>query len=675
MVFMNTRLSGWCLSALLGLTPVSSAFSQAPPTPADISRIVAEATTYQSGQSLEPFRTLEDWARQSVGKRPLQRQLQPGLIQLLGPASTFEAQRFACKLLAVIGDEQSLPALANLLKNDSTAGIACLALTTYPPGSADETLRNALAPAHGAAQIQIVNALGDRRDSLSVKLLVPLAHDADRVVAEAAIASLGKIGDKPAQAALTSLRHSAPPALEPAVTAATLRCAQTLAAAGRRKAAVALYEQLLTTSQPPSIRRAALGALFGLDKDRGERRIVQVLRGSDAALKPVAIAAVPSLRAKGASAKFAAELPRLQPDEQVWLIDSLAARADPAARKAVAQAAASPHPTVRLTAISALGRIGDASDVALLARRLAQGPDADERRAIESSLCNLSGGDRTDAAILAELKRASGAARVSLISPLAQREGAEANRVLFEETDNPDPAVAKAAFRALGKTAIGSDLPILLDKTVAAGDAEVRASAESAAAQALARVDSPAQRSALVRNSLGRAQTIEGRAAMFALLPNCGDSDALAALQAAARDLDVRVRTPAVRALADWPNDSSWDTLAAIYRQPESETFRRIALPGLLRLADEANAHPDPKLVERYRLLLAGAHGDADLKQILGALGSAAHPGALDLALPFLDNPGVKAEAQVAVKLIAQAIKAEHPKAAEEALARLQSKP
>jgi hypothetical protein len=47
----------------------------------------------------------------------------------------------------------------------------------------------------------------------------------------------------------------------------------------------------------------------------------------------------------------------------------------------------------------------------------------------------------------------------------------------------------------------------------------------------------------------------------------------------------------------------------------------------------------------------------------------------LDLALPLLDNSGVRVEAEVAVRKIAESIKAQHPKAAQEALNRLQSQP
>jgi hypothetical protein len=158
-------------------------------------------------------------------------------------------------------------------------------------------------------------------------------------------------------------------------------------------------------------------------------------------------------------------------------------------------------------------------------------------------------------------------------------------------------------------------------------------------------------------------------------LPGCSDDSALATLKAAAADGDTRVRDAVVRAMADWPNAAAWDALADIYRQPATESLRGLALRGLVRFVGEENAHPGAKLIEHYRVLLAGAREDADNRLILGALGGAAQPEALDLALPLLNNSGVRAEAEVAVKKLAEAIKAQHPKAAQDALDRLQAKP
>jgi HEAT repeat protein len=672
---MKPRLFGFLLSISACMAFAPQAFCKQSPTPAEVARIVAEAASYEPGQSREPFRRLEELVAQSVSDNATRNALEAGLVKLLAPSSTFEARRFACKQLGIIGSKGALPALANLLKSDETVALGCLALTTYPPGNADETLRAALASAPRNARIQLINTLGDRRDSDSVRLLARMAGDADRAIAEAAVAALGKIGDKAAWKTISSLHKTGSPTLAPVLSEAAIRCAANLAASGERKPASAAYQELLVPSQPAYIRRAALEGLLHLDKDQGELRIVQVLRGSDPALKPVAIAAVRSLRSKHASERFAAELPRLQPQEQVWMIDSLAARGDPAARTAIAKSLAAPDADVRRAAILALGRVGDASSVALFARTLANSDDPEECRAIESALIDLGGGPPTDKAILGELKKAAPKALVCLIAVLARRQGPVANPVFFEEADYPDPAVAKAAFRALEKTAAGSDLPALLRKLVDTRDPGVRAEAEGAAAQAIGKLADPSSRSAAVLDALRRAQTAESISSLLPLLPRCGDAQALALLKAAQTDPDAHVRETAVRALADWPDASAWDILAGIYRQGSSEALRGLALRGLVRLAGEENAHPDAKLMDRYRQLLADSRGDADLRLILGTLGGAAHPDALQLALPLLANATVRPEAEVAVKKIAESIKAQHPQAAQEALQRIQAKP
>ncbi len=667
----------WVLLLFLGcvLTAAAAAPGEQPPSQADIARLVAAAGTYQPGQSLEPFRGLEELVRQSLARPDLRKPLEAGLIKLLGPRSTFEARRFACKQLGIIGGQTALPALANLLKNEQTAGIGCLALTTYPPGKADQVLRAALGSAPGAARVEIITTLGDRRDAKAVKPLTRLARGPDPALAEAAIASLGKIGNDAARQAIASLRTTAASALGPALTEATLRCAERLASSGETKAATAAYEDLLRASQPAYVRRSAFAALLPLQPDQGEQRILAVLHGSDPTLKPVAIAAVRSLQSSGASEKFARELAGLRPEEQVWMIDSLAARGDPVARGAIETSLASPDTAVRRAAISALGRIGGPSAVPLFARLLATSTDADERRAVESALVGLGGGAETDTVVRAELEKSSGTARAQLIAVFARRQGPAADALLFAQTSQADPAVAKAAFRALGKTATENDVPALLERLADLLEADLRTDAEGAAARALSRIADASRRAALVCAALDRAPPVEGRNSLLGLLPACGGPKALAALKTAVGDSDARVRAAAVRALADWPDASAWDDLAGVYRQPENESLRAVALRGLVRLATEENAHPDAALIDRYRQLLAAAQGDGELKLVLGALGGAAHPDALQLALPLLANAGVRAEAEAAVKKIAEAIKAQHPQAAAEALQQLTAKP
>ena len=670
---MRTQLLK-CLGCIgLASALVIPAHSSQAPTKADLDKLVAEAATYQPGQSREPFRRLEELVGEPASR--VRKHLEAGLVRLLGPASTFEARRFACKQLGIIGSSRALPALGELLKKQETAGIACLALTTYPPGKADDILRAALPTASGAARLQIINTLGDRRDAKAVTLLAQAAADADLAVARAAMAALGKLGNQAAWAAIASFSKDANPALQAAVTEATVRCADALAGSGDRKTALAIYEGLLAPSQPAYVRRGALDALLRLDKAHAQARILEILHGSDSTLKAVAIAGVRALPPGKASDIFADELLRLQPQEQVWMIDSLAARGDVPASTAIGGSLASPDATVRRAAMNALGRIGDAWCVPLFVIALDQTQDAGERRDLEAALLSLRGGAQTDSAIVAALKKSAGSTRASLVSAAARRQGAAANALLLAEAGQADPIVAKAALRALSKTTTGVQVPALLKLLTQTRDAAVRSDAAAAAAQAIAKMDDAASRASLVYEALNRAPGVDARIALLGLFPACGGDTALAALKTATTDSDPRVRDAVVRALADWPNAAPWDDLADIYRQPATESLRGLALRGLVRFVGDENAHPGAQLIERYRQLLAGAHSDADYRLILGALGGAAQPEALELALPLLDNSGVRAEAAVAVKRIAEAIKAQHPQAAQDALTRLQAKP
>jgi hypothetical protein len=106
------------------------------------------------------------------------------------------------------------------------------------------------------------------------------------------------MANEPARREIAALRKAADPALASAVAEASLRVAAAHAAEGNRPEAAAIYEQLLSPSQARQVRRGALAALLRLDTDGGEKRIEQIIRGKDVALKPLAIAGISALDAK-----------------------------------------------------------------------------------------------------------------------------------------------------------------------------------------------------------------------------------------------------------------------------------------------------------------------------------------------------------------------------------------
>jgi HEAT repeat protein len=243
--------------------------------PADLTQVVASAATYESGASMESLRQIEILVRQSVGDSRLQKTLEAELAKLITGNSTYEAKHFACQQLSIIGTDRSLHALETLIKDEATVGIACLALGTRPSSKANAILRNALLSLRGAARVQVIGLLGERRDRDAVKSLAGLARDADRATAEAAIVALGKIADRSARETIAALRKEAKPELARAVLDASLRIAQQLAVDGDRKAAAAVYQELDQPSQPAYVRRAAKTALES-EPQRQKNRLLSI---------------------------------------------------------------------------------------------------------------------------------------------------------------------------------------------------------------------------------------------------------------------------------------------------------------------------------------------------------------------------------------------------------------
>jgi HEAT repeat protein len=654
---------------LAGALLAWSCSAPAAETQNNLQQLVAAAAAYESGQSMEPLRHIETLIRQSANDAASREKIEAGLLELLAGPSTMEAKQFAAQQLAVVGTEASLPVLGELLKNPDTVGLACTVLATHPSPKASEVMRGALPELRGAARLQVIRALGSRQDAGAVALLSELANHSDAAVASAAIAALGRIANQPAREVIATLLKTSRPELAPAVAEASLNAAERLARAGEEAAATAIYEALLDPTQAANVRRGALDALLRLEEDGGEQRIVRILQGTDPVLIPVAIAGIHALRSQSASERFAGILPSLQPQEQVWLVEILALRHDPAARAAVDASIRSENAAVRLAAIEAAGKHGDASLVPALAQALAQKPPPRERTTIERALISLSGGTETEQAIIKAAKTAPTAVKPSLFSVLARRGSHSAIPYLIEETQTPE--TAPAAFRALSDLARAEDAPLLLDKLINLEVPAARSDAESATAQALLKIEDRSRRSQLVSGALARAGDVEVQSSLIRLLPACGDAPALAALKAACDHPHPTVRDTAIRALADWPDAAAWDAMTAVYKQTENEAHRVLSLRALARLAEEENMRPDARLMDRYRVLLEAARRDEDRTLILGALAGAAHPDALKLALPYLSKPNVRAEAEMALKKIADSIKTEHPEAVEKALQRL----
>lgn len=638
------------------------------PRAEDISSTVAAAARYESGSDTVPLRTIEQLVTESLANKTLRIKLENALASALNDSPSFEGRRFICQQLAVIGTEACLPAINTLLDTPDTVGIACLALAKNPSSKADAVLRSATLKLEGTALLQVVQTIGVRRDRASVGLLKRLAGSENKTIAGAAVVALGNIADRQAISAIREVRRRCDPAISAQADHAFLLAAAHLREEGNSRAAAELYEEVLQSAAPEHARRGAFEGLLRVDRDGGIKRAIDAINGQDDVLRRSAIAAVAFLQGQDVSKRFAALMPSLGPSDQALLVESLAARGDKQARSEIQKMLAARDVEVRISAITALGQLGDLSTVEPLARILDTQPTPSEIKAVESALSALRGGNVIDVAIAAELHRRTTGIRAPLLAALVRRADPISFTFFKDDAVGIDPVCVKLAFEGLSRTANRKDTPALLKALAGLRAEEARDDVESALAQAISRMNNPAEQSGAVRSFLEHETKPETRASLIKLLLACPDSQALAAVKASLSDANPLVREAAMRTLAEWPDISAWEPLSELYQKAETEAQRVVALRGLVRLLGEENQKPSQTLIDRYRALFASAKSDTDGKLILGTLARCAHPEALKLAIEQFGVTGVRAEASAAVRQIAEAIKATHPKEAQQAL-------
>ena len=617
----------------------------------DTDKLFAAVGAYKFGQDEKPLIAVAELVRRSYKDARQRRAIEEGLVKLL-ETGTPAGKRFACLQLWMAASSRAVPTLAGMLPDEELSDAARYALERMADPAAGRALREALGKTKGRVRIGVVNSLAHRRDKGAVALIVPLLGDKDQSVVASAAWALGRIGGVLSAKELIAARPGAAGKLRRVLDDACLLCADALFADGKQADAAAVYQQMYAAGQPRRIRIAALRGLMISRPEKAAPLALEAMKSPDPQISAVAGVLLRNLPGEAITRALGAELPRLAPDRQIMMLGVLARRGDRAARPAVLAAAGGKNEAVRLAAVGALGRVGGANDVPMLARVACKG-SGQIRDAARASLVRLRG-DGVEQALMATLKTSSPSVKAELIRVLSARWAASALPEIVSLAGDSDKSVRAAALQALGALARENDVPALLGLLARASADDDRKAAGEALGATFMRAKDKQACAAAVLAALPKSST-PARCVLLRLLAALPGEKSLAAVRTATKDADERVRDAAIRALTEWPGPEVVADLLAV-AAAGNRTHRILAVRGCVRvLALGANRSGD-QTVALYARLLELATRPEEKKLVLAAMAEVGHVDALKLVEPLMADRAVQAEARSAAVKIARAV-------------------
>ncbi len=305
---------------------------------------------------------------------------------------------------------------------------------------------------------------------------------------------------------------------------------------------------------------------------------------------------------------------------------------------------------VRLSAIQALGKIGNGSSVITLAT-IASSTSGHERNVSRSALANLRGNDIQNA-LKKHLKESSPEIQSELVRVIATRGESTAMNELIILAKSSTPEIRKEALRGIGTLADQSHLDQILILLLNPKEESDRNDIESAIAYSFRRIsDKKIQTDALTK-ALKKAD-INAKSSILSLLGRDPNEQSLQLLISALKETDS-IQLAAIEALSKWPNHGPANNLLKIASE-EKNPNKDTALNGYIILSSKS---PDPTLAYRKALELDNSTSTA--KKVLAGLGQSGGIQSLEIIKPYLENSETINEAALAATQVAKRLKDSH---------------
>ncbi len=382
--------------------------------------------------------------------------------------------------------------------------------------------------------------------------------------------------------------------------------------------------------------------------------VLDILKSGDQEMQAVAIAMVKEMPGTEITKALAKELPNLSATSQVQLLSALGDRGDAAALPAVITAVKAKDESVRIAALKAMGQLGDASSVGLLAQTAAATGGA-EQKAARESLYRLRG-PKVDEAVLAAIPKAVPKTKVELIKSTGERNISAGVSTLLKTATDSDRKVRVESFKVLKVIAGQEDLPALVELLL-----NLRSSSEANEAQKMVaavahKIEDKDRQAEAVLAVLPSVKDVKKQCSLLSVLGKIGDSSALPPLVEALNSDNIESRGAAIRALAEWPTSEPAIEMLKAAQNSQDRAHRILALRGSIRLLGLDTKRTPEETIEMYKKAMTLAPDAIEKRRVLSGLANTKSLGALQMSADYLQDKTLFREAEFAVVKIAEGI-------------------
>ncbi|MFM2093078.1 MAG: hypothetical protein RIS70_202 [Planctomycetota bacterium] len=571
------------------------------------------------------------------------------LIEILRSDAPAAEKAITCKHLAVHGSSEAVPELAKLLPNEQLSSWARIALEAIPGKAADEALRAAVVTVKGRQLIGVINSIGVRRDAGSVETLTSRLQDADSEVASAAAVALGNIGDAAATKALRSALATAGKAINSAVAEGCVLCAERRLSEGNNDEAIQIYDEIRKADVPKQrIVEATRGAILAR-KDQGIPLLIEQLQSSDKTLFQLGLGTAREFPGDQVDKALATELERAPAGRASLIVLAMADRPKTVVLPAVVKAAGNGPKPVRIAALIALGRVGDASCVGPLLQ-VAADSDADLVQAAKAALSELPG-DSVNKELVAMLDKDPGKIYPVLIELVGSRR-ISATPALVKAVGHSDKSVRAAALIALGNTVGPKDLSILIAQATNLKNADDAAVAQQALKTAAVRMPDREACAEQLATAMEKSPAAT-KAVLLQILGAVGGTKSLQAIATAARSNDALLQDTSTKLLGEWMTIDAAPVLLDLVKTAPGEKYQTRAIRGYIRIARQF-VMPPAERAAMCEKAFAASRQSTEQKMVLEILKRYPSPDMLKIAVKAVQVPELKDEATQAAMIIAQ---------------------